>query len=74
MRAADEQIDVDRFLEENIKDDRKRLAFYLFMDDLPFKSKKFASIARALGIDERTARQWIEEIKKQLKAKIGDRT
>lgn len=74
VRAADEQIDVDRFLKENIKDDRKRLAFRLFMDDLPFKSKKCDSIAEALGIDERTARQWIEEIKKQLKAKIGDRT
>jgi RNA polymerase sigma factor (sigma-70 family) len=74
VRAADQQIDVDRFLEENIKDDRKRLAFRLFMDDLPFKSKKYDSIARALGIDERTARQWIEEIKEQLKAKIGDRT
>jgi RNA polymerase sigma factor (sigma-70 family) len=73
VRTADQQIDVDRFLEENIKDDQKRLAFRLFMDRLPFKSKKYDSISGALGIDERTARQWIEEIKKQLKAKIGDR-
>lgn len=34
VRAADEQIDVDRFLEENIKDSQKRLAFRLFMDGL----------------------------------------
>ncbi len=74
VRAADEQIDVDRFLEENIKDDRKRLAFRLFMDDLPFKSKKYDSIAKALGIDEKTARLWIEEIQNQLKNKIGDST
>lgn len=74
VRAADEQIDVDRFLEENIKDDQKRLAFRLFMDGLPFKSKKYDSIARALGIDEKTARLWIEEIQTQLKNKIGDPT
>jgi DNA-directed RNA polymerase specialized sigma24 family protein len=74
VRAADEQIDVDRFLKQNIKDDQKRLAFRLFMDGLPFKSKKYDSIANALGIDERTARLWIEEIQKQLKEKIGDPT
>ena len=74
VRATDEQIDVDRFLEENIKDDQKRLAFRLFMDGLPFKSKKYDSIAKALGIDEKTARLWIEEIQKQLKNKIGDPT
>ena len=74
VREADEQIDVKRFLEKNIADDRKRLAFHLYKDDLPFKSKKYDSIAKALGIDERTAREWIEEIKKHLKAKIGDRT
>jgi RNA polymerase sigma factor (sigma-70 family) len=74
VRAADEQIDVDRFLEENIKDGRKRLAFRLHMDGLPFKSKKYDSIAKALGIDEKTVRLWIEEIQQQLKNKIGDST
>jgi hypothetical protein len=44
------------------------------MDDVPFKSKKHHSIAKALGIDEKTARLWIEEIKAQLKEKIGDLT
>ena len=72
-RYLEQQIDVNRFLEENILDDRKRLAFYLFMDGLPYKSKKFDSIAKALGIDEKTARQWIEEIQQDLKAKVGDR-
>lgn len=74
VRAADERIDVDRFLEANIADDRKRLAFYLHMDGLPFKSKKYDSIAKALGIDEKTVRLWIEEIQQQLKDKIGDST
>ncbi len=74
VRAADEQIDVDRFLEENIKDAQKRLAFRLFMDGLPFKSKQYDSIAKALGVDEKTVRLWIEGIQKQLKDKIGDPT
>ena len=50
VRATDQQIDTDRFLAENIKDDQKRLAFRLYMDDVPFKSKKHHSIAKALGI------------------------
>jgi hypothetical protein len=41
---------------------------------VPFKSKKSDSIAKALGIDEKTARQWIEEIQALLKEKIGDLT
>ena len=72
VRAAEQQIDIDRFLESNIADDRKRLAFRLFMDELPFKSTRSNSIAEALGIDESTARQWIKEIQAQLAAKIGD--
>ena len=73
VRAADEQIDVNRFLEENIKDDRKRLAFRLFMDDLPFKSK-YHSIAKALGIDEKNGEAMDRGDQAQLKEKIGDLT
>lgn len=74
VRDLDQQIDVDRFLEENISDDRKRLAFRLFMDDIPYKSKKSNSIAEALGIDEKTARQWIQEVQVQLRQKVGEKT
>lgn len=74
VRDLDQQIDVDRFLEENIADDRKRLAFRLFMDDFPYKSKKSKSIAEALGIDEKTARDWIEEVQELLKPKVGDKS
>ena len=42
------------------------------MDELPFKSAKSDSIAKALGIDEKTARQWVEEVRTQLEKKIGD--
>jgi DNA-directed RNA polymerase specialized sigma24 family protein len=74
VRDLDQQIDVDRFLKETIKDDRKRLAFRLVMDDVPYKSKKSNSIAKALGIDETTARKWIREVQEQLKEKVGDKS
>jgi hypothetical protein len=74
VREADEKIGVDRFLEDNIVDARKRLAFRLFMDDFPYKSGRSVSIAKALGIDEKTARQWIEDTQERLKKKIGGLT
>ena len=70
----DEQIDVNCVLEENISDDRKRLAFRLFMDDVPYKSKKSNSIEKALGVDEKTAREWIHEVREHLKGKVGGKS
>lgn len=61
MRQLEEHIDVERVL-ANIADDRKRLAFRLYMDDLPFGSKRTNSIANAVGISSKTAKQWIEEL------------
>jgi hypothetical protein len=60
---ANEEIDVSRIL-ECIPDERKRLAFRLFMDEVPYKSKRkeVTSIAGALGISEKTAREWIKEV------------
>ena len=60
----EEQVNVNRIL-ECITDDRKRLAFHLFMNDVPYKSKRkdVHSIARALGISEKTARKWIKEVR-----------
>jgi hypothetical protein len=68
---ANEALDVDRLLEEWVTDDRKRLAFRLHMDGFPAKSKKSNSIARVMNIDESTAREWIEEVQKLLKSKVG---
>jgi hypothetical protein len=67
VREADQQIDVDRIL-ERVPDPRKRLAFYLFMNDLPYKSKRkdVNSIARALDISDKTAREWVEEVRQFL--------
>jgi len=72
VRDLDEQIDVDRFLLENIPDYKKRLAFHLFMDKVPYKSKRGISIASLLKIDESTARDWIEEIQALLKETLGE--
>lgn len=65
---TDEQIDVTRIL-ECVPDERKRLAFRLYMDEVPFKSKRkgVTSIAGALGISDKTAREWIKEVQDALK-------
>jgi hypothetical protein len=62
MRQIESNADVKRVL-LRIADDRKRLAFCLFMQDMPFGSKKTDSIAKAVGISSKTAEQWIEELK-----------
>jgi len=62
---TDEAIDVERTL-ARIKDFRKRLAFRLFMNDIPFGSKKTMSIAEALNISPETAENWVEEARKLL--------
>ena len=56
-----ESIDVEMILEQ-VPDDRKRLAFRLYMDDVPFKSMKSDSISAALGVSEKTAREWVREV------------
>lgn len=68
----EQQIEVDRILEANIPDERKRLAFRLFMNGVPAKSKKTNSIAAALGITDKTAGAWIKEVQEILKSKVGD--
>jgi len=62
---VEESTDVKNIIEQ-ITDDQKRLAFRLFMDDVPYKSKKSASIAEALGISEKTAREWVKEVQELL--------
>jgi hypothetical protein len=68
IEIADEEIDVSRIL-ACIPDARKRLAFRLFMDGVPFKTKKnkVTSIAAALGVSEKTARDWIAEVRDVLR-------
>ena len=70
VNAMQEQIYVNSLLEEHIPDPCKRLAYRLYMDDIPARSKKTISIESALGIDESTARCWIKETNEILKAKV----
>ena len=66
-RSLDEELDVETIL-ETVTDYRKRLAFRLSMEKVPFKSKKSASpsIAEVLDISERTARKWVKEVQELL--------
>jgi hypothetical protein len=66
VRDLDEQIDVARLL-ALVTDDRKRLAFYLHMDRVPYKSKKWNSIAKAINKSSETAKDWVEEVQELLK-------
>jgi hypothetical protein len=67
VTEADQQLDVNRIL-ERVSDPRKRLAFYLFMNGVPYHSKRdgVTSIAQTLGISDRTAREWVEGVRQQL--------
>ena len=54
------------------------------MDDVPFGSTRGYSIAQALGVSAKTAKQWVEEVRELLqldheiqelqKASVGDHT
>lgn len=63
----DQHLDVNRIF-ERINDPRKRLAFYLYMNEVPYHSKKegVTSIAQALNISDKTARAWVDEVRQEL--------
>jgi DNA-directed RNA polymerase specialized sigma subunit len=68
-----EQMDVDRLLKKHVPDRRKRLAFRLFMDEVPYKTKKKTttlSIADIMEIDESTARAWIQEVMETMSEQV----
>jgi hypothetical protein len=83
VRDLDQWIDIKRLMAV-VPDERKRLAFYLHMDKVPYGSKRGYSIARALDVSAKTAKQWVEEVQEVLqsdpeiqdlqKASLGDRT
>jgi len=67
ITGIDERIDVEGIL-DCVSDPRKRMAFHLFMDGVPFKTKKenVESIAQALNVSEKTARTWVNEVRQLL--------
>ncbi len=67
VRDLDQRIDIELFLKA-VTDKRKRLAFYLYIDDVPYGSKRGNSIARALGVSAKTAKEWVEEVRAILEA------
>lgn len=67
-QTFDEQMDVERIL-SHITDERKRLAFRLYIEDVPLESKRSASISKAVGVSAKTAGQWIEETRALLSNK-----
>ena len=65
LNDLDEEIDVKRIL-GTISDGRKRLAFHLFMNGAscrkPYESMS-NPLRKALNISERTAREWVKEVR-----------
>lgn len=55
-----------------IVDSNKRLAFRLYMEDVPIKSNKTMSISETLGKSDKTIKSWIEEVKNQLKTVVEE--
>jgi DNA-directed RNA polymerase specialized sigma24 family protein len=60
-------LDTERVL-ALIPDWRKRFAFRLYMEDIPYGSKKTYSIAKAVGVSSKTVEAWIDEIRRFLVA------
>ena len=67
VRELDDEIDFERFLIDLVPDPKKRLALRLAMEDVPYKSGKAHSIAKAVGVDESTVRDWIAQVREELK-------
>ncbi len=58
---------------KKILDPRKRQAFRLHMEGVPFDiGKGTKSIAQELGISSKTAGEWVNDIKALLKAHVGE--
>jgi len=67
MEKMFDEINVEQIL-DSVTDYRKRLAFRLYMEDVPFKTTKenTVSIASVLDVSEKTARDWVTEVRQLL--------
>jgi hypothetical protein len=67
LTLLEQQTDIEKFLKA-VPDLRKRLAFHLHMDDIPYGSTRGHSIASALGVSAKTAKEWVEEVQEILQS------
>ncbi|TAJ81848.1 hypothetical protein [Reyranella sp.] len=65
--AAEEKLDVERIL-ALVAEDRKRLAFRLYMNK-PETGSTDRDIAKAVGVSTKTLVQWVEEVRTELQSK-----
>ncbi|MEM4988014.1 hypothetical protein V8G57_11510 [Collimonas sp. H4R21] len=68
-----QEVEILHFLEAAIPNNLKRMAFRLYMEDVPSKTndEKTHSIAKAVGKDEKTVRLWVKECIEILKVKVS---
>ena len=71
VEVMTQQLDVTRILAK-VPDYRKRLAFRLFMDQVPVGGNKPVTIARTLGVDRKTIEHWIAEVREFLKTQVPE--
>ena len=64
--SVDEQTLHVKLILEKVTDERKRKAFELHMEGVPYGGEKGHSIAGVLGINRDTARAWVDEVRAQL--------
>lgn len=71
--SLDQKIDLERAL-ERVPDLRKAYAYRLHLEGVPLKTKKgTTSICQTLGVSDKTASQWIDEVETIIKETIGER-
>lgn len=69
--SAEQEVHVQHLL-DRIRDKKKRAAFKLHMEGVPFGGRKGASIADILDIGPDTASTWVKEVQEQLAKMIGN--
>ena len=67
---TEQDLHVHRLL-DRIRDKKKRAAFKLYMEGVPFGGRKGASIADILEITPETASAWVKDVQEQLAKTIG---
>ena len=70
-QELDERMDVDQIL-SHVRDERKRLAFRLYLEDYPLESKRSMSIAATLGSVPRPPDSGSRKFDAELRMTVGE--